>query len=121
MSLLEGQIAAVFSQAFSGIYLDGLLYRPDPFADDGAGGGANGGFGTPQPVKYQPEETSQDMRSTEGYVDTDQRFFLLAHGISEPNTDCELAAGGKRWSIYACQRDPGSTYYDLFTHFLRDA
>jgi hypothetical protein len=61
------------------------------------------------------------MRATEGYVDTDKRFLVLASGVEKPDTDCEMTADGARWSIYRCRSDPATSYYELYAHFLSDA
>jgi hypothetical protein len=119
--MLDGGLAAIFAQAFGEIYLDGALYRPATYSDDGAGGGSDGAFGDPEDVKVQPEATTQAMRDSPGYVDTDKRYLVLASGHSQPNTDCELSAEGTRWSVVNWSRDPASAYYDLHCRFLRNA
>lgn len=100
---------------FGGFYLDAELYRPATFSDDGAGGGEDGEFGDPEDVKVQPEATSQAMRDTPGYIETDRRFLMLAHGHAEPDTDCELEFEDQRWSVVNWSRDPCGAYYDLHT------
>lgn len=119
MSFLDGGVRTVFSSIFSGIYLDAQLYRPVEFDDDGAGGGEDAGHGDPEDVKVQPEATTQAMRDTPGYVETDRRFLMLAQGIDEPDTDCELAFEGDRWSVVNWSRDPCGAYYDLHTRFRK--
>lgn len=119
-SLFEG-VAAAFSSTFGAFYLDASLYRPAAYTDDGEGGGTGGGFAAAEAVKVQPEATTQAMRDTPGYVDTDKRYIMLAHGVDEPNTDCELVAEGKRWSVVNWGRDPASSYYDTHCRFLRNA
>lgn len=122
MGFLDGGVSAVFDSIFSPMYLDALLYRPSTFSDDGAGGGDSaGGFATPQAVKVQPEATTQAMRDTPGYVDTDKRYLMLAHGIAEPDTDCELEAEDLRWSVFNWSRDPAGAYYDCHCRLLGDA
>lgn len=123
MGFLDGGVSEMFSGMFSGFYLDASLYRPATFTDDGAGGGdeSDDAFGDPEAVKVQPEATTQAMRDTPGYVDTDRRFLMLAHGVDEPTTDCELEFDSARWSIQSIGRDPASTYYDLHTRFRNAA
>lgn len=121
MGLLDGDVAAAFSAIFSGFYLNGQLYRSIEGGDDGMGGGSNGGFADPEAIKFQPEATSQAMRDSPGYIETDKRYFVLAHGVAEPTTDCEMVAEGKRWKVVNWSRDPASSYYDLHCRFLRNA
>lgn len=118
MGFLDGGVAQVFSSMFSGFYLDATLFRsPDTFDDDGKGGGDDQELGDPEAVKVQPEATTQAMRETEGYVDTDKRYLMLAHGVDQPDTDCELEAEGKRWSVVNWSRDPCSAYFDLHCRY----
>lgn len=113
MGLLDGGIAEVFAGAFSALYLDGLLYRPAAFTDDGAGGGTDGGFADGEAVKVQIDAATQAMRSTEGFVETDQRILVLAHGVATIDTDCEIGAGGTRWMIETVATDPCGSCYEL--------
>ena len=122
MSTLFESVAGAFSSAFGSFYLDASLYRPDAFEDDGKGGGTDdGGFADPEAAKVQPEATSQAMRDTPGYIDTDKRYLMLASGHDEPNTDCELVAEGSRWLVVNWSRDPAGAYYDLHCRFLASA
>jgi len=113
VGLLDGGVAAAFSSAFSSFYLDGELYRPVAFADDGKGGGSGGGFGAPEAVKVQVDAATQAMRSADNYVETDQRILVLALGVDPIDTDCEIVAGGTRWGIASVARDPAGAYYEL--------
>lgn len=113
MSLLDGGMASVFAAAFDAIYLGGLLYRANDFADDGKGGGANAGFATGEAVKVQVDAVTQAMRVADGFVDGDVRILMLAHGVAAPDTDAEIAAGGTRYMIESVATDPAGTYYEL--------
>jgi hypothetical protein len=113
MGLLDGDIAAAFAGVFGGIYLDGSLYRPNDFADDGMGGGAGTGFANPEPVKVQIDAATQAMRMGDGYVEGDVRILMLAHGVAAPDTDCEVAAGGVRYMIETVGTDTAGSYYEL--------
>ncbi|MGJ0508926.1 MAG: hypothetical protein ACR652_17720 [Methylocystis sp.] len=113
MGLLNGDIAAAFAGVFGGIYLDGELYRPNAFSDDGKGGGPGGGFAEPEAVKVQIDAATQAMRMADGFVDSDQRILLLAHGVAAPDADCEIEAGGSRWMIESVGTDPAGSYYEL--------
>jgi hypothetical protein len=114
MSLLEGDVSGFFSAAFAGFFLDAQLYRPNAFADNGKGGGSGGsGFADPEPVKAQLDQVTQAMRSSEGFVDSDQRILVLASGIAPITTDCEISVGGTRWQIASVSQDPARSYYEL--------
>jgi len=113
MGLLDGQLAEMFAGIFSGVYLDGNLYRPAEFADDGKGGGASQPFADPEAVKIQIDQATQAMRSDEGFVEGDVRILMLAHGASAPDTDCEIAGGGSRYMIETVSTDPAGTYFEL--------
>lgn len=113
MSLLEGDLASVFSVAFAPLYLDATLYRPLAGADDGAGGGSGTGFDQGTPVKAQLDQATQAMQSAEGYVDTDQRILVLAAGVARITTDCEILVKGTRWLIASVTMDPAGSYYEL--------
>jgi hypothetical protein len=111
MALLDGDIAATFSAALSGLYLDASLFRWGG-TDDGQGGGTSG-FGDPEPVKAQLDATTQAQRLAEGYSDTDQRILVLAAGVTAPTTDDEITVRSIRWKIASVATDPAASYYDL--------
>jgi hypothetical protein len=113
MGLLDGDIAAAFAAVFGGVYLDGSLYRPKTYADDGMGGGSAPGFAPGEPVKVQIDAASFAMRQAEGYVEGDVRILMLAHGVAAPDTDCEIAAGGTRYMIETVGTDPAGSYFEL--------
>lgn len=110
MSLLDGGIAATFSAALSGLYLDGTLHRWST-VDDGMGGGVSG-F-SDEAVKAQLDQTTQAQQRGEGYTDTDQRILVLAHGVDPISTDDELTVANKRWKIASVTTDPAASYYEL--------
>lgn len=112
MGLLDGGLARIFYGAFSGIFLDATLYRWQS-TPDGKGGGTDG-WDDGTPVKAQLDKTSQGMRDTPGYVDTDQRIIVLAYGIEQPiDTDCEIVVKGQRWGIRNVDTDPATAAYEL--------
>lgn len=110
MGLLSGDLAAVFSSAFSGIYLDGTLHRA-ALTDDGQGGGSS--TFTDQAVKAQLDATTQAMQRSDGYVDTDQRILVLAFGVDTPTADDEITVRGQRWKIASVALDPAQAAYEL--------
>lgn len=111
MGLLDGGIAATFSAALSGLYLDASLYRWST-ADDGEGGGTSA-FAAAEAVKAQLDATTQAQRGETGYVDTDQRILVLADGVDPITTDDEITVRGIRWKIASVAADAAASYYDL--------
>lgn len=111
--LMDGGVAAAFAAVFGGIYVNGQLYRPNAFTDDGMGGGIGSGFAPPEAVKVQIDAVTDAMRSAEGYVDGDVRILMLAHGLVAPDTDCELSANNTRWMVESVSIDPCGSYYEL--------
>lgn len=108
--MLDGVIAAVFEQVLTGFYLDATLHRAT-LTDDGEGGGTVSH--TDEAVKAQLDATTEAMRAAEGYSDTDQRIFVLAHGVDRPNTDDEITVGDRRWTIRSVSQDPAGAYWEL--------
>lgn len=109
MGLLDGDLAATFASALSGIYLNGTLHRRT-LTDDGQGGGS--ASSVDETVKVQVDQTTQAQRDGD-FTDTDQRILVLAQGVSGITTDDEITAGGVRWAIASVSRDPAGAYYDL--------
>lgn len=112
MGLLDGDIAEIFHSAFSGIYLDAQLHRPT-LTFNSTGGGTETFPASGEPVKAMFARTTEAMRTSDGYVDTDQRILVLSHGITAIDTDCEITLGGQRWSIANVSQDPARSYFDL--------
>jgi hypothetical protein len=113
MGLMDGSIAAAFAGVFQAIYLDGTLFRPVAFADDGMGGGSDQSFGPGEAVKVQIDAATFAMRASEGFIEGDVRILMLAHGVSAPDTDCEIGAGGARYMVESVATDPCGSYYEL--------
>jgi hypothetical protein len=120
MGLLDGGIAAAFAGVFGGVYLDGSLYRRSAFADDGMGGGSDQEFTEEavkvqidQAVKVQIDQATQAMRASEGFVEGDVRILMLAHGVTAPDTDAEVGAGGTRYSVQSVATDAAGSYFEL--------
>lgn len=110
MGLLDGEIEAIFAQAFGPIYLDATLHR-QKVNYDGAGGGVVGW--TDEPVKGQLDVATWAMQRAEGYVDGDQRILVLKHGVDPITTDDEITIRDIRWQIASVSIDPALSYYDL--------
>jgi len=112
MPLLEDAIAATFAGAFAGIFLDATLHRPTITEDD-EGGGTSDPDDDGEPVKAQLEAATEAMRAAEGYTEKDVRILVLAHGVDEPDSDCEITVRGVRYLIANVGRDPAGAYWDL--------
>lgn len=110
---LDGGVAEAFAGIFGGFYLDASLYRPATFTDDGAGGGADPADPAPEAVKVQIDTATEAMRASDGFADGDVRILMLAHGVTAPNTDCEVEARGVRYSIQSVSNDPCISYYEM--------
>lgn len=108
--MLDGALAAVFAEAFSGFYLDATLHRAT-LTDDGQGGGT-ASFANEE-VKAQLDATTQAQQTAEGFTDTDQRIFVLAHGLDAPGIDDEITVRDQRWQIASVATDPAGAYYEL--------
>lgn len=113
MTLLAGDVASFFAAAFAPFYIDAKLYRPVDSTDDGKGGGSGGGFLAPEIVKAQLDQATYAMRSSDAYVEGDQRILVLASGVATITTDCEIEIGGVRWQIGSVSQDPATAYYEL--------
>lgn len=112
MSLLGGDLAGVFSEALSGLYLDATLHRVTNTAD-GKGGGTTDRDDAGEPVKAQLDVATEAMRSADHYRETDVRILVLAHGVDAITSDHEITVNGQRWKIASVGRDPAGAYYDL--------
>jgi hypothetical protein len=113
VSLLDGQLAAAFAGVFGGVYLEGQLFRPATYGDDGMGGGSGNGFAPAEPVKVQIDAATLAMQNADSYVEGDVRILMLAHGVAAPDTDCEVGAGGVRYMIASVATDPAGSYYEM--------
>lgn len=110
MGLLDGGVAAAFSGAFSSFYLDATVHRPT-ITEDGEGGGSI--HYADEPVKAQLDAATEAMRSSDGYTDKDVRILVLAHGLAEIDSDCQITLKGVRYSIANPSQDPAGAYWEL--------
>lgn len=109
MTLLGGGIAQIMSQAFRSIYEDAVLHRRT-VNRDGAGGGSV--TVTNETVKAQLDRATEAMRASDGFVDTDQRIIVLAHGVAPITSDAQITLGGQLWNIASVTKDPAGAAYD---------
>lgn len=110
MGFLDGGIAAIMASAFSPLYLDGSLYRRT-LNDDGKGGYTSADQ-APVSIKLQVDDATEAMRGEAGYTATDVRLIILANGIGDVDTDCEVVVSGKRYSVASVKQDPARSYFE---------
>lgn len=115
MGLLDGGIASIFSAAFGGIFLDGLLHRDgtDPIYD-GEGNITGYGGGAEIPMKVQRDACSYTMRQSEGYTEGDVMLIILAAPLNglKVTTDFQVSDGsGQRWTIQSADLDAASSHW----------
>lgn len=111
MSILDGEIRALFGEVFGAIYDDGTLsyttLTPQP-------GGTNTQVTENHPVKVQQDACTEAQRGEDGYQARDVRMFVLRSGLPVTiTTDCRISAYGKTWLIQSVATDPAMTYWDL--------
>jgi hypothetical protein len=107
VGLLDGGLQAVFGAAFGVIYLPGEIHRA---VRDEADNGDVSVCWAHSPMRYQPDRITEAMRQADGFTDKDAAFLILQAGVDEPDTDCEMTAGG-RWAIKSVDADPANTHW----------
>jgi hypothetical protein len=110
MGLLDGGIAATFSAALSGLYLDATLHRWTT-VDDGEGGGST--TFTSEAVKAQLDVATKAQREDPGYTDSDQRILVLASGVAAIKPGDEITVRSQRWKVASAVTDAAASHYDL--------
>lgn len=111
MSLLNGQLSAVFTRAFAGIYLPATLHSR-AVADDGEG--SLTAVWTDYPCRAQIDSMTEAMRAQAGYADTDKRILVLAGTLSiKPDTDCAITVKGERFNVASINSDPAESYWEI--------
>lgn len=109
MGLLDGGVAAIFAQAFSGFYLDATLHRAGEITY--TNGVITGNGSTDIPAKAQIDAATYAMVNSDGYVDGDMRILILNPGVPV-TTDDEITVAGTRWKIQSVTQDPAIAYYE---------
>lgn len=112
MGLLDGGIAAVFSAALSGLYLDATLHRGtgDPIYDDD--GNITGYLDTGDvAIKCQVDVATEAMRRAEGFAEGDARALILAQGIGEVTSDHQITVRGQLWHILSAELDAAASHW----------
>lgn len=114
MGLLDGGIAAVFSSALSGLYLDATLHTGTGAPIYGTGGAITG-YTTSSDVacKAQVDVATEAMRRLEGFAEGDCRIIVLAQGIGTITTDHRITVRGVVWLILAAELDAAASHWTL--------
>lgn len=117
MAMLDGDIAELFSTAFSGFYLDGLLHggTGEPVYD--ANGDITGYTGAGDTsVKVQTDMTSERLKASAGYADGDATLILLSRNdvaaVITITSDSEVTDGyGDRYRVINAEQDAARSHW----------
>ena len=107
MGLLDGDLQAIFGEAFADIYLDGTLHKSDLTVEPVT-------FKR-HPIKCQPDDWSEVYKVQNGIPQTDIRVLVLQHNVTaRPNQDDEITVRGKRYRISGPVReDEAQAYWEI--------
>ncbi len=109
MSLVDGDLAALFGAAFASLYGDATLTKLAP-ADDGAGGFAV--TPTSFPAKALAEAVSDAARAASGIPDPAVTLSVLRAGLGATlDLDDEVAVGGATYRVIRVDTDPAGAAY----------
>ena len=109
MSLLDGDLAALFGAAFAPLYRDATLIQTVP-ADDGAGGFAV--TRTATPAKVLVEALSARARAASGLPEPAVSLSVLRAGLAASvDLDDEVAVGAETYRIIRVATDPAGAAY----------
>lgn len=111
MSLLNGQLSAIFNSAFAGIYLPATLHR-NAVTYDAAGNPT--ASATDYECRAQIDDMNEAMRAQAGYTERERRILVLQASLGVlPTTDDEITVKGDKYAIMAVNSDPAESYYAL--------
>ncbi len=104
MSLLDGDLAAVFGTAFAGLYRAATLNKVSP-SDDGSGGFRTAFTGVL--VKAMVEAVSDRARAVSGLPDPAVTISVLRAGLAVAvDLDDEVAVAGQSYRVIRIDTDP---------------
>ncbi len=104
MSLLDGDLAAVFGAAFAGLYRAATLNKVSP-TDDGSGGFRAAFTGVP--VRAMVEAVSDRARVASGLPDPAVTISVLRAGLAAAvDLDDEVAVAGQIYRVIRIDTDP---------------
>ncbi|EHJ62822.1 hypothetical protein [Novosphingobium pentaromativorans] len=110
MGLLDGDIAALFSAAFSGMYLDATVNAGTGEPIYGAGGVITGYSGSSQAAKAQVDAATQAMRQADGFAEGDVRLIILANGVAV-TSDHSVTVAGVKYSLQSVELDAAASHW----------
>lgn len=111
MGLLDGDIAALFSDVFGTFYLDGTL-TTNQWVPDGMGGGSE--VPTNTVIKYQIDQVDEATRVAGGYSQDDVRFLVLQQPGLTLTGDSEITVGGRTYLLRTPRQDPAKSYWEVW-------
>lgn len=114
MGLLDGDIQSLFGGVFSQLYLDGAIYAPMTYTDDGQGG-LTASEPTATPCKLQIDACTERQKLEQGYSARDVRILVLQSGLgARPSPGSRIAAKGVLYTIGpVVTEDPASSYFEI--------
>jgi hypothetical protein len=109
MSLVDGDLAALFGAAFAPLYRDAILTKLTP-ADDGAGGFTTTPMSTP--AKILIEAVSDAARAASGIPDEAVTLSVLRAGLGATlDLDDEVKMGPDTYRVIRVATDPAGAAY----------
>lgn len=111
MGLLDADIAALFRASFSGLLLDGTLHAgtSEPIYEHGIIVGFEGNDAS---IKVQTDQTSDELKASDGYAVGDARLIILSHGVTAISTSHEVTDGyGDRYRIMDVDQDAARSHW----------
>ena len=109
MSLLDGDLAALFGAAFAPLYRDATLLKTVP-ADDGAGGFAV--TSRASPAKVLVEAVSDRARAASGLPEPAVALSVLRAGLAASlDLDDEVTVGAATYRVIRVGTDPAGAAY----------
>lgn len=113
MALLDGDIAALFGEVFSGLYLEGTLHAgltAPTYDNEGNITGFSGSDATQ--ISVQTDAATFAMRQEQGFVEGDASLIILAQSAPIVTSDHEVTDGyGKRWKIMTASQDAARSHW----------
>jgi hypothetical protein len=112
VSLLDGQIAAVFNRAFYSTYLPATLVHRELTYDEG--GSPLPPSDTQHSCRAQIDVANDAMRQAPVYTERTVRVLVLKDTLDvEPSTNDVVQCRGQSFNISSVGTDPANSYWDM--------
>jgi len=111
MGLLSGGIASIFNSALLGLYLPAVIHAGTGEPIYGPGGTITGYVGGDTPARAQVDSATDAMRRADGFSEGDVRLIVLAQGVGDLNSDCEVTARGVRYRLLSVELDAAASHW----------